>query len=232
MEKELLTHIAGDITVSQDPGATLRKWREIFGISQSELAEFLKVTPSTISDYEGGRRKSPGIAVIKRFVEALMHIDKTRGGKIIKQLGKDTNTESPFHTKEFFSVLSGKDFLEAIEAEVIVNESRLKDTHIYGYSLIDSLRAILDVPVHDYLKLYGKTPERALIFMRVESGRSPMIAVRVGRFSTEMKPAIVVLHGVDHVDPLAIKIAKVEKIPLLVTKMPIEQIKEVLKKFE
>ena len=34
--------IAGDITLSPKPGQTIRKWREIFDISQSELARFLK----------------------------------------------------------------------------------------------------------------------------------------------------------------------------------------------
>ncbi len=47
-----------------------------------------------------------------------------------------------------------------------------------------------------------------------------------------MKPGIVVLQGIDKVDALAIKIAESEKIPLLITKMPIEQIIEALKKYE
>jgi len=82
------------------------------------------------------------------------------------------------------------------------------------------------------MKMYGKTPERALIFQQVETGRSPMIAVKIGRFSTEMKPSIVVLHGIEKVDPIAQKIAEAEKIPLLVTKKSIEEIKSVLKEFE
>ncbi|HZX34833.1 MAG TPA: transcriptional regulator, partial [archaeon] len=60
----------------------------------------------------------------------------------------------------------------------------------------------------------------------------PMIAVKIGRFSTEMKPSIVVLHGIEKVDPIAQKIAESEKIPLLVTKKSIEEIKSVLKEFE
>jgi len=106
---------------------------------------------------------------------------------------------------------------------------------IYGYTLIDSLKVILDVPVHEYMMLYGKTPDRALIFRFVENGRSPMIAVKIGRFSTDMKPAIVVLHGKvspENVDPVAVKIAESEKIPLLVTQKPLEEIIADLKKFE
>ena len=38
MEKLSVT-IAGEITLSKDPGGSMKKWREIFGISQTELAE-------------------------------------------------------------------------------------------------------------------------------------------------------------------------------------------------
>jgi len=82
------------------------------------------------------------------------------------------------------------------------------------------------------MMMYGKTPERALVFMQVETGRSPMIAVKVGRFSTDMKPSIVVLHGAEKVDPIAVKIAEAEKIPLLTTTIPIEELKKSLLKFE
>ncbi|MEM4326712.1 MAG: transcriptional regulator, partial [Candidatus Diapherotrites archaeon] len=95
-------------------------------------------------------------------------------------------------------------------------------------TFIDSLKVILDVQVHDYIKMYGKTPERALIFLQVGTGRSPMISVKVGRFSTEMKPAIVVLYGLDKIDPIAQQIAEREKIPLLITTMPLEEIRKKL----
>ena len=53
--------IAGEITISETPGITIKKWREEFGISQMELSKFMEVSPSVISDYESGRRKSPGL---------------------------------------------------------------------------------------------------------------------------------------------------------------------------
>jgi putative transcriptional regulator len=83
------------------------------------------------------------------------------------------------------------------------------------------------------MQLYGNTPERALIFTKVETGRSPLIAVKVGRFSTDMKPSVIVLHGLDEkVDAVAIKIAEAEKIPLLTTTKPLEEIKKELLQFE
>src|SRR3989338_4054456 len=230
---QLATTIAGEIALSKDPGSSMKKWREIFGVSQTELAEVLKISSSTISDYEGGRRKSPGIGVVSRLVESLIEIDKNRGGKVKKQLEKNFSPKTDvFDIAEFSKAIDGKKFAELIGAECVANPGKLKETQVYGYSIIDSLKVIIDVPVHEYIKMYGKTPERALIFMQVGSGRSPMIAVKVGRFSTEMKPTIVVLHGIDKVDPIAKKIAKAKKIPLLVTQKPIEEIKKALKGHE
>ncbi|HZX20304.1 MAG TPA: helix-turn-helix domain-containing protein [archaeon] len=230
---QLASVIAGEIALSKDPGSSMKKWREIFGVNQTELAEVLKVSSSTISDYEGGRRKSPGIGVVARLVQSLIGIDEKRGGKIRKQLEQNFSPKTDvFDITEFSKAINGKKFLELIEGECVANPGKLKETNIYGYTLIDSLKVILDVPVHDYMKMYGKTPERALIFMQVDTGRSPMIAVKVGRFSTEMRPSIVVLHGIDKVDPIAQKIAEAEKIPLLITKKPVEEIKKVLAEFE
>jgi putative transcriptional regulator len=233
MEK-LQVAIAGEICLSKDPGGSMKKWREIFGVSQTELAEYLKVSSSTISDYEGGRRKSPGIGVISRLVQSLIDIDGRRGGKVVKQLEKDFSPkEEIFDTHEFFAAVKGKTFAEKIDANVVACPSRLKESQIYGYTVIDSLKVILDVPVHEYMQLYGKTPERALVFTKVETGRSPMIAVKVGRFSTDMRPSVIVLHGLsDKIDRIAVKIAETEKIPLLTTTKPLEDIKKELAAFE
>lgn len=230
---QLASTIAGEIALSKDPGSSMKKWREIFGISQTDLAEYLKVSSSTISDYEGGRRKSPGVRVVARLVNSLIEIDEKRGAKVRKQLEQNfAPITNVFDITEFSKALNGKKFVELIKGECVANPGRLKETNIYGYTLIDSLKVILDVPVHDYMKMYGKTPERALIFKQVDTGRSPMIAVKVGRFSTEMKPSIVVLQGIEKIDPIAQKIAESEKIPLIITNSSEDEIKKVLEEFE
>ncbi|PIZ91665.1 transcriptional regulator, partial [Candidatus Micrarchaeota archaeon CG_4_10_14_0_2_um_filter_55_9] len=47
----LKVKVAGEIALSSSPGATMRKWREIFGVTQSQLSKEFGVSVSTISDY-------------------------------------------------------------------------------------------------------------------------------------------------------------------------------------
>jgi putative transcriptional regulator len=221
-EKEALAkRIAGEITLSSDPGKTMRKWREIFGISQTELAEYLGVSSSVISDYEGGRRKSPGASTIRKFVEALINIDEKRGGNVIRAFSKTLEGELPtsaiLDIREFALPVTIKDLVEAVNGEVVAN-IHLLDRRIYGYTVVDSIRAILEMSSEEFLKLYGWTTERALIFTKVTTGRSPMIAVRV----QGLKPAVVVLHGVKKLDELAVKLAERERVPLVVSNAPSE----------
>ena len=217
-EKEALAkRIAGEITLSSDPGKTMRKWREIFGISQTELAEYLGVSSSVISDYEGGRRKSPGASTIKKFVEALLEIDEKRGGNVIKAFSKTIEGELPtdaiLDIREFPVPVTIADVVKAVKGEVVANP-HLLDRRIYGYTVVDSIRAILEMSSEEFLKLYGWTTERALVFTKVTTGRSPMIAVRV----QGLKPAVIVLHGVKRLDELAVKLAERERVPLVVSK--------------
>ncbi len=227
--------IAGEIALSKNPGGSMKKWRELFGISQAELAEYLGISPSTISDYESGRRKSPGIGVVRRLVEALIEIDRRRGGKIVKQLEKqllEGGTKAPFETHEFYSGISGQEFVEKIDGNIIVNGELLPNVKIFGYTLIDSVRTIVEVPSKEYMKLFGSTPQRALVFLGVTTGRSPMIAIKVARFCTDMVPSLVVLQGIERPDFVAVKIAEQEGIPLVTTLLGAKEIVDALREFE
>lgn len=217
-QKEALARrIAGEITLSSDPGKIMRKWREIFGISQTELADYLGVSSSVISDYEGGRRKSPGASTIKKFVEALLEIDERRGGTVIKAFSRTIGVELPtsaiLDIKEFSIPVKISELVEAVKGEVVANQD-LINKEIYGYTVVDSIQAILEMSSEEFLRLYGWTTERALIFTKVSTGRSPMVAVRV----QGLKPAVIVLHGIKKLDELAIKLAQRERIPLVISK--------------
>src|SRR5438132_869312 len=85
MQFPLREKIAGEIALADQPGKTMRKWREELRISQTELATHMRVSPSVISDYEAGRRTSPGIKTIHRLVDALLEIDQRTGQKLTKR---------------------------------------------------------------------------------------------------------------------------------------------------
>jgi len=68
---ELAKHMASEIVLSDTPWVEIRKWRLYFKFSQKKLAGKLNITSSVICDYESGRRKSPGIAMIKKLIVAL-----------------------------------------------------------------------------------------------------------------------------------------------------------------
>ncbi len=227
---ELREKIAGEITLAESPGSAMKKWRELFGVTQIELAKQIKISTSTISDYESNRRLSPGVGVIKRFVEALFIIDGVHGGTVkngLERMAPKTEEKDSFYTiHDFTSPISGSDFNRIIEGKVIANPNYLDSIKLFGYTRLDSLRVILELSPAEYPKLFGSTTERAFIFERVSSGRSPLVVIRV----SPIKPKVIVIHNVTTVDKLAIKIAQIEKIPLLVTKLDIEEVYKRLSK--
>ncbi len=226
MEKVKI-EIGGEIALSEDPGATMKKWRELFSITQVELAKHLGITVSTISDYEGCRRKSPGTGVIKRFVNALFEIDAAHGGPITQKLiARQKPIEEYFEIHEFARGIILKEFIDLIKGRVVTNEDIIEEKKIYGYTLIDSIKVILEMPFSYFQSLYGNINERVFIFTGVSTGRSPMVVIRV----SPSKPSAVVLHGLDveKLDKLAIKISNKERVPLILTKATIQEIKDAL----
>ncbi len=226
--QEIKRAIAGEIALSSDPGATMKKWRELFGINQSELAGYLDITPSTVSDYENNRRRSPGIGVVKRFADALVEIDKKRGGNTIKKLVRQRD-EDIYEIHDFPKPINAKEFVKAVDGKIITNKRRVSDIFIYGYTIVDSIKAIMNLGVDEFYKIYGTNPSRAIIFTKVQLGRSPMVAIRV----SSIKPSLVVYQGLSDVsDMVARKISEVERIPMVVTRRSVDEIKEKLGRFE
>jgi putative transcriptional regulator len=213
----LAKNIAGEITLANNPAKVMKKWREIFGIKQKELSETLKITPSVISDYESGRR-SPGVGFVKRFTRALISRDIERKGGVVKKFSSGTGAIHDM--KEFLTPISGTEFIKHINGKVIANKDLLKN-NLWGYTVINSIKAILELTGNDFIRIYGLNTERVLVFTRVQLGRSPMIAIKV----TKPKPGMVVLHGLKpyDVDKLAVKIAETEKIPLVVSMIKSEE---------
>jgi putative transcriptional regulator len=216
--------IAGEITLSESPGRTIRKWREAFSISQQDLAEHLEISPSVISDYESGRRKSPGVISIKRIVQAFLELDEQTGGKVIKQFTLGMNNEAILSMRDFPVPITADEFNKIIDGESVTGQGIGNEVH--GYTIIDSVRAIISMDSSDYLKIYGLSSQRALIFTNVRYGRSPMVAIR----AHPLTPALIVYHKPDKIDSLAIKLAELENVSLVVTKMELDELIGTLEK--
>jgi len=217
----LAKRIAGEIVLSNVPGQTMRKWRGLLNVSQIEIANALELSPSVISDYETGRRRSPGSGFIKRYVEALLGLDEDKGGQYIRQLSRITLDPSDvfIDIREFMAPVQITEIVEAVKGTVYAGEEKLRQD-VFGYTIVDSIKAIQMLSGLDFYRIFGTTSERALVFSGVSRGRSPMIAVKISPF----KPRIIVLHGVKgEVDPLAVQLARHEGIPLAVSQLKTEQ---------
>jgi len=215
--------IAGEITLSPKPGKTIRKWRNIFDISQTDLAKYLDLSPSVVSDYESGRRKSPGIQTVKKIIQALIEIDENRGGKILHQYDSMIETqEGILEIMEYPMSIKSDKFIKRIEGNILTKSDIGLKKNVKGFTLVDSVKTIETINSGDYSQLYGWSSERAIIFTGIRYGRSPMIAIRVH----PVKPTVVVYHKPGSVDSLAIKLADRENIPLVVTSLPFDELKK------
>ena len=214
----LTRKIAGEVVVSDNPGSVLKKWREEFRISQMDLARHLGVSPSVISDYESGRRSSPGAKTIRRLVEGILEIDEKSGRRMSKQFDESFPDVIPA-MREMPSGVRSSSFLKTIEGKLLTRSSGPART-LYGYTVIDSIKAIMTLDASDYLRIYGTSSERALIFTGVKYGRSPMVAIR----AQPLKPALVVYARPESVDPLAIKLAELSNIALARTELQTDEI--------
>jgi len=228
IKSALSEKIAGEITLSPYPGKTIRKWRGVFNISQTDVAKYLNLSPSVISDYESGRRKSPGVQTIKKIINALIEIDINNGGKILHQYDSMVEThEGILEIMEYPFLIPAHTFIKKIEGNVLTSNKQGLQKNVKGFTLVDSIKTIETINAGDYNRLYGWSTERAIIFTGIKYGRSPMIAIRVH----PVKPTVVVYHKPGSVDSLAVKLADRENIPLVVTTMPFDDLKKQLLKF-
>jgi putative transcriptional regulator len=216
---EFKRKIAGDIALSGDPGKTIRKWREEFGLSQHQLADAMGVSHSVISDYESGRRKSPGVNVVHKMVDSFVELDKANGSPVMSRYMPEARVDCIIAMEEYDGGIDVDEFIKAIGGKNL-NPDRTPSKKIYGYTVVDSVKAILSLSSDDYLKIYGWSIERALIFTNVHFGRSPMVAIR----AHPLTPAMVVYLRPDAIDPLAVKLARLEGIPLVSTDLSVEDI--------
>ena len=220
---ELAEKIAGEVALSDNPGATLRKWRTDFDIAQTELADRLDVSPSVVSDYESGRRDNPGIGVVQRLVVSLLDIDEGRGGDHIRQyarvLSSGFDSDVVHDLREYPANVGVERVYDAIGAEEI---HRGRDDAVAGHTVINSIAAITRLSSDQFHQLYGQSTNRALVFTDVTRGESPLVAMRV----LSPTPSAVVLHGLDSdaVWSHASELARIDDVSLAVTDTDLETV--------
>lgn len=219
----LAEKIAGEIVLSDAPGATLKKWRTDFGISQTALADKLEVSSSVISDYESGRRKSPGIGFVRRIVDGLLALDEERGGERIRQfervLSAGFDNEIVLDLREYATTIPLHQFYDAIGATEVAKGNT---DRISGHTVMDSIEAITRLSSDDFFRLYGQSTERALVFTNVTRGESPVVAMRV----VNPTPNAVVLHGLEPEElwEHAPALARIDGFSLAVCTTPIDDL--------
>ena len=214
--------MAGEITISEDPGAAIRKWREEFGVSKHELATHLDISPSVISDYESGRRRSPGVSSIRKIVNALIEIDRARGGNLIRRYTSGVPSDALLDIRDYDHEVALDEVIKAIRGTNVSNVATSR--HVMGYTIVDGIKAILSFSYSEYSVLYGWSSQRVICFTEVKMGRSPMIAIRVH----PLKPAAVVYIQAGRIDELAVKLAEIENIPLITTELDHQAVSRML----
>ncbi|MGI0090818.1 MAG: helix-turn-helix domain-containing protein [Nitrososphaerales archaeon] len=215
---EFASHIAGDVVISENPGDTMRKWRERIAVKQAVLAREMGLSPSVLSDYESGRRASPGVGFIKRYVEALVKLDNNHH-KLLSHEVEPKDKSAILSIGEFGEPVKAGKLAELIGGRVVTGAEKM-DTDIYGYTVLDSIKTIYALSGFDFYKIYGATTERLLVFTKVGLGRSPMVAIRV----VHLKPRMVVLHGPKNVDQVGKALAEKERIILALSEATEEEI--------
>ncbi|HUH78300.1 MAG TPA: transcriptional regulator [Methanoregula sp.] len=228
---QLAEKMAGEITLSDSPGHALKKWRVNFEIAPGVLSDRLAVSPSVISDYESGRRKSPGTAVVGKIVDTILAIDEENGGKHIQKFSSmlfaGIDDEVIYDLHEYDKPVPLKEFSDVIGCTLLCGSI---EQVIFGYTVVNSLNAIMQLSSDEFNRIYGWSTERALVFTNVSTGKSPMVAIRV----TPFKPRCVVLQGIEASDvhPIVGKMAERDRITVLCTSMDTDTIVSTLREKE
>ncbi|MEM2808806.1 MAG: transcriptional regulator, partial [Candidatus Methanomethylicia archaeon] len=114
--------------------------------------------------------------------------------------------------REYAEPVTVNDICVCVKGEIVACNHMI-DRKIFGHTIVDSIKCIESLSGTDFFRLMGETSMRALVFTKVSTGRSPMVAIRVH----PIKPAMVVMHGTEKVDKLAIRLATLEQIPLVLS---------------
>ncbi len=213
--------IAGDIIWSENPGASIKKWRMLYGLGQKDVARLMGVSYSVISDYERGKRLA-GRGFIRKFINVLLDYDSQNDWITTRRIARLLNiyVEGIIDIGEFIEPISLDELVDIVKGVPLTSITEHRP--IKGYTILDSVLTIQSISANEFVRVMGATSDRVVVFTRITRGRSVMVATRV----SPVKPSVIVLHGIKKVDPLAIRIGIIEGIPLIITGLPIEELKK------
>ncbi len=225
-ENKFIEKILGDICINDDYGVVMRKWRNLFNVSQAELAEKLDIQPSVISDYESGRRNSPGIVFIRKYVLALINIGKNKNKKILDKLsGYPFDKKNNLIVKKFDKKIKAEDFISNIDARIVIKseEFHIKKCIFFYNNITDTFASMSTKELLSLMK--GR--DSVLIFSNVKSGRFPFIVLRLLSGANKISlPKFVIFQGTDSVSKMVLRMAHKSNICLALTKESKENIKD------
>ncbi len=213
---DAVAKIAGNVVSSPEAGRAMKAWREKLGIKQKALADAMGISASVLSDYESGRRPSPGVKFVRKYIEALVRLDEGKG-RVVSTLVSNEKDEAILSIGEFHSPIEATKILKLLDATLLAGNP--DEVRLYGYTVVDSIKTIYALSGYDFYRIFGATTERALVFTKVGMGRSPLVAIRV----SQLKPRVVIIHGPKEVDPLAVDLARREGLVLALSGAPSDE---------
>ncbi|MBN1924107.1 MAG: helix-turn-helix domain-containing protein [Nanoarchaeota archaeon] len=232
-DQSLIQIILGDIAANEDYGLVMKKWRELFNITQSRIAKELKIKQSVISDYENNRRKSPGIEFIRKYTTGIVSIASKENKKeyesVIESL--ELNKESSKLLRGVFKKsMNNSQIIKLLKATQIIsqeNQSLFKDFVFFS----DNLSKILTKqPSLKLIKSLKSNNEIVYIFSRVKSGKIPLITLKLlSKINKIDLPKLIIFQSDKFkISSLARRIAKNNNICIAVTKENNNTIRELL----
>ena len=221
--QKLKQDIAGEISMSENPGNAFKKWQNIFEISQLSLARQMKLSCSTISDYENGRRNNPSIKLVQRFVNTLIELDLKHKGQIIRKLITIPSVQV-FETKEFKRGIKIK-HTEGLKELTQVNTKNPNEL-VFGISYLDA-QNIPELESSDLQKLFGKTNKRIFYINNVQSPLLIHMFLKSLKLATNLYPSILILETTKTQDEINKDIDV--NIPIYITQKNKDEIKTIVK---
>lgn len=230
---ELMQLILGDIAANENYGLVMKKWRDLFNLTQSTIARELDIKQSVISDYENNRRKSPGIQFLRKYTKAIIKLGKEDNreqyNKLINRFnikyGSKGLVEGDFDKK-----LSIKQVLDLLNATQILSIKTSPEFTNYIFFSDNISSIITEEPSYKLLKGLKTKDKRVFIFSNVKTGRVPLIALKIlTKLNKIQMPKLVVFQTEKFkLSSFTRKLAKKNNISIALTNMSNERIKESL----